>query len=167
MTIGWPIAASISGRFYLTIGFRLTLLMGALFAIVGALLLLPIDGDSSIWALALPCFVMGLGFGFVASPAVIAAQSTVSWRHRGVVTGATMFSRSVGSALGVAVLGAIANGEVRSRLGSSAAQLEHVAADVLEPALHDVFLASACIAVTLLVIGAFMPARVVEHDPAT
>jgi EmrB/QacA subfamily drug resistance transporter len=165
MTIGWPIAASTSGRFYLTIGFRSTLLMGGLFAVVGALLLLPVDGQSSIWALALPCFVMGLGFGFVASPAVIAAQSTVSWQHRGVVTGATMFARSVGSALGVAVLGAIANAEVRSQLGGAVTQLEHVAADVLEPALHEVFLASAALAVTLLVIGAFMPSRVEEHDP--
>jgi EmrB/QacA subfamily drug resistance transporter len=166
MTLGWPVAASTSGRFYLTIGFRLTLLMGGLLAVAGAALLLPVDGRSSIWALALPCFVMGLGFGFVASPAVVAAQSTVTWQHRGVVTGANMFARSVGSALGVAVLGAIANGEVRARLGSSAAQLEHVASGVLEPALHDVFLVSAGLAVTLLLIGAFMPSRVVEHDPA-
>ena len=165
MTLGWPVAASTSGRFYLTIGFRLTLLMGAALAVAGGALLLPVDADSSIWALALPCFVMGLGFGFVASPAVVAAQSTVSWQHRGVVTGATMFSRSVGSALGVAVLGAIANSEIRSQLGSSVTQLERVAADVLEPALHDVFLASAGLAVTLVVIGAFMPKRVEEHDP--
>ena len=165
MTLGWPVAASTSGRFYLTIGFRLTLLMGGLLAVAGAALLLAVDGGSSIWALALPCFVMGLGFGFVASPAVVAAQSTVSWQHRGVVTGANMFARSVGSALGVAVLGAIANGVVRAHLGGSVTGLEHVSAGVLEPALHDVFLASALLAMTLLVIGAFMPKRVVEHDP--
>jgi EmrB/QacA subfamily drug resistance transporter len=164
MTLGWPVAASISGRFYLTIGFRLTLLMGGLFAVAGAALLLRADASSSIWALAVPCFVMGLGFGFVASPAVIAAQSTVSWKHRGVVTGANMFARSIGSALGVAAFGAIANGVVRHHLGKSAAGLEHVPAGVLEPALHDVFLASAGLALTLLVIGAFMPARVVEQD---
>jgi MFS family permease len=139
--------------------------MGGLFAVAGAALLLPVDASSTIWALAVPCFVMGLGFGFVASPAVIAAQSTVSWQHRGVVTGANMFARSIGSALGVAAFGAIANGVVRDRLGRSAAGLEHVAAGVLEPALHDVFLASAGLALTLLVIGAFMPTRVEEHDP--
>ena len=165
MTIGWPIAASISGRFYLTIGFRLTLLMGGAFAVAGAALLLPVDASSSVWALAAPCFVMGLGFGFVASPSVIAAQSTVTWQHRGVVTGANMFARSIGSALGVAAFGAIANGVVREHLGRSAAGLEHVAAGVLEPALHDVFLASAALAVSLLLIGALMPSRVVEFDP--
>ena len=166
MTIGWPVAASISGRFYLTIGFRLTLLMGGAFAVAGAALLLPVDASSSVWALAGPCFVMGLGFGFVASPSVIAAQSTVTWQHRGVVTGANMFARSIGSALGVAAFGAIANGVVREHLGRSAAGLEHVAAGVLEPALHDVFLASAGLALSLLLIGALMPSRIVEYDPA-
>ena len=139
--------------------------MGGAFAVAGAALLLPVDASSSVWVLAAPCFVMGLGFGFVASPSVIAAQSTVSWQHRGVVTGANMFARSIGSALGVAAFGAIANGVVREHLGRSAAGLEHVAAGVLEPALHDVFLASAALALSLLLIGALMPSRVVEFDP--
>ena len=82
-----------------------------------------------------------------------------------MVTGANMFARSIGSALGVAAFGAIANGVVREHLGRSAAGLEHVAAGVLEPALHDVFLASAGLAVSLLLIGALMPSRVVEYDP--
>jgi EmrB/QacA subfamily drug resistance transporter len=167
MTLGWPIAASTSGRFYLTIGFRMTLLMGSVIAVAGSALMLTVDADSSIWALALPCFVMGVGFGFVASPAVVAAQSTVSWRYRGVVTGSSMFARSVGSALGVAVLGAVANGQVRARLGHTATELSHVTDGVLEPALHTVFQVSAVIALALLVIAAFMPRRIVEQDPDT
>ena len=67
----------------------------------------------------LPCFVMGIGFGFVASPAVVAAQSSVVWQHRGVATGANMFARSVGSAVGIAVFGAIANSVVAARTGGS------------------------------------------------
>ena len=49
------------------------------------------------------------GSGFVASPTLVAAQSSVGWERRGVVTGTNMFARSVGSAVGVAVFGAIAN----------------------------------------------------------
>ena len=67
--------------------------------------------------LAAPNFVMGLGFGYAASPAIIAAQSSVGWQQRGVATSATLFARSVGSAVGVAAFGAIANTVVRSRLG--------------------------------------------------
>jgi len=160
MTIGWPIAASTSGRFYLTIGFRRTVLMGALFVIVGAALLLPVSADSALWALALPCFVMGIGFGYVASPGVIVAQSSVGWQHRGVATGTNMFSRSMGSAVGVAVFGAIVNSRVAggTTTGTSL-DLAQLSATVLAPAVHAVFTCSAVVALALLLSGLLMPHR--------
>ncbi len=157
MTIGWPIAASTSGRFYLTIGFRRTVLMGALFVISGAALLLPVDADSALWALALPCFVMGIGFGFVASPGVVVAQSSVSWQHRGVATSTNMFSRSVGSAVGVAVFGAVVNSKLASGATTGSIDLEHLPASVLAPAVHAVFVGSAVLALALLASGLLMP----------
>ena len=112
--------------------------------------------------LAAPNFVMGLGFGYVASPAIVAAQSSVGWERRGVATGATLFARSVGSAVGVAAFGAIANTVVHNRLGSEPTSLEYLPAGVLDPAIHAVFLASFVVAVTLVVAAAFMPKKVVE-----
>jgi EmrB/QacA subfamily drug resistance transporter len=162
MTIGWPIAATTSGRFYLSIGFRATMLMGAAFAVAGATLLLTVGPDASLLHLALPCFVMGIGFGFVASPAVIAAQSSVVWQHRGVATGANMFARSVGSAVGIAVFGAIANSVVASRTGGAVPDLGHLPTGVLDPAIHAVFLASALVSLVLLGVGILMPRRLVE-----
>ncbi|CAI9401575.1 Multidrug resistance protein 3 [Nocardioides sp. T2.26MG-1] len=162
MTLGWPIAASNAGRLYLTIGFRRTMLIGGAVGLAGAALLVTIDPGSSILHLAAPCFVMGLGFGLVASPSVIAAQSSVTWQHRGVATGTTMFARSVGSAVGVAVFGAIANGVVASRLGRGVPDLEHLTPGVLHPAVHAVFVASAVAAVSLLAVAAVMTTRVVE-----
>jgi hypothetical protein len=47
--------------------------------------------------------------GLLALPTLIAAQSSVEWNERGVVTGSNMFARSLGSAVGVAIFGAIAN----------------------------------------------------------
>jgi EmrB/QacA subfamily drug resistance transporter len=168
MTIGWPIAAATAGRLYLTIGFRATLSIGAVFALAGALILLSVDGGSSVYHLALACFVMGLGFGYVASPGVVAAQSAVSWSSRGVATGANMFSRSVGSALGVAVFGAVVNSFVSAHLGSSDPDLSHLSAGILEPAIHDVFLVTVFISLALLVVGVLMPSRVIEpEDPVT
>jgi EmrB/QacA subfamily drug resistance transporter len=172
MTVGWPIAASTAGRLYLTVGFRATLSLGAFIALGGALILLTVDGSSSVYHLALACFVMGLGFGYVASPGVVAAQSAVSWSSRGVATGANMFSRSVGSAVGVAVFGAVVNSYVSSRLNSSDPDISHVSAAILEPAIHDVFLVTVFITLALLVVGFLMPTRVTEPethapDPAT
>jgi EmrB/QacA subfamily drug resistance transporter len=165
MTIGWPIAASTAGRIYLTLGFRSTLVIGGVVAVLGALILNSVDGGSSLWHLAAACFVMGIGFGYVASPAVVAAQTAVSWASRGVATGANMFSRSVGSAVGVAIFGAVVNSHVSSKLGSGSTDLQHVSSSVLEPAIHDVFLVSVFIAVALLAVTVLMPARVVEPDP--
>jgi EmrB/QacA subfamily drug resistance transporter len=161
MTIGWPIAASNSGRLYLTVGFRATTFTGAIAVVIGGALLVTVDANSSLWRLALPCFIMGLGFGLVASPSTIAAQSSVGWQDRGVVTAANMFGRSVGSALGVAIFGAIANGIVRSRTGGTPTSLEQVPVSDLEPALHAVFVAAAAVAVLLLVAALTMPKRVV------
>jgi MFS family permease len=160
MTLGWPVAASNAGRLYLGIGFRSTMLIGSVVAVVGAALLLLVGPGASILELAAPCFVMGIGFGLVVSPSVVAAQSSVTWQVRGVATGATMFARSVGSAVGVAVFGAVANGVVAGRTGGGTPDLEHLGAGVLHPAIHTVFAVSAVAAVALVAVAALMRQRV-------
>lgn len=167
MTIGWPLAAATAGRFYLTIGFRATFLMGGAFALAGALLLLTVNGDSSVVHLAVPCFVMGIGFGYVASPAVVAAQTAVDWANRGVATGANMFARSIGSAVGVAVFGAIVNSVVSSRLAGRKPDIASVSGGILEPAIHLVFVVTIAVAVVLLVVATLMPTRVHPPEVAT
>jgi MFS family permease len=164
MTIGWPVAAATAGRLYLALGFRFTALLGGVVSVLGALILVTVDGDSSLLHLALACFVMGLGFGYVVSPGVVAAQTAVSWAQRGVATGANMFGRSVGSAVGVAIFGAVVNSQVSSRLETGHPDLQHVSAAVLEPSVHDVFVLSLVISVSLLALGFLMPTRVREPE---
>jgi MFS family permease len=145
LTLGWPIAASVSGRFYLRIGFRNTVLVGLAFAIVGSLSLAVFSHDPSIAIVAVSCFVIGLGMGLIAVPSLIAAQSSVQWGQRGVVTGANLFARSIGSAVGVAIFGAVANslfasvgrsqGEVAAVVDSSGAVFIAVAIVVLGTAV--------------------------------
>jgi MFS family permease len=142
------------------------MLFGAIIVVLGAGLLLTVDSGSSVLHLAAACFVIGIGLGFSASPSVVAAQSSVDWQTRGVVTGANMFSRSVGSAVGVAVFGAVANGVVAKRLGDSHADLEKLPSDVLAPAIHDVYYGAAAAAVLLVVAVLFMPNRVTEQPLA-
>ncbi|MFQ6171228.1 MDR family MFS transporter [Oryzobacter sp. R7] len=162
MTIGWPVAATTAGRLYLRFGFRSTMMLGAVVALAGSGLLLTVDGSSSVVHLAAPNFVMGLGFGWVASPAIVAAQAAVGWDRRGVATGATLFARSIGSAVGVAVFGAVANAVVRGRLGHDPASLDAVPPAVLEPAIHAVFVLSGVVALAAVVAVAFMPRHVEE-----
>ena len=109
LTIGWPIAAAVSGRFYLRIGFKNTGLIGISLVVLGTLTIVLFAFTPSIAIVAIGCFIVGLGMGLVASPTLIAAQSSVGWAERGVVTGTNLFARAIGSAIGVAIFGAIAN----------------------------------------------------------
>jgi EmrB/QacA subfamily drug resistance transporter len=124
LTIGWPLAAGLAGRIYLRIGFRDTALIGSVFMIAGAVLTATRLGrDTSVWTVAAWAFVLGLGLGLCTSPTLVAAQSVVGWAQRGVVTGTNMFSRSLGSAVGAAVFGAIANATLASRFAHPPAEV--------------------------------------------
>jgi EmrB/QacA subfamily drug resistance transporter len=109
LTLGWPIAAANSGKLYLRFGFRNTVLIGLGAVVLGTAALAASALTPTLWFVALSCFVTGFGMGLTVTPALIAAQSSVDWDERGVVTGTNLFSRSIGSAVGVAIFGAIAN----------------------------------------------------------
>ncbi|GHF76897.1 EmrB/QacA subfamily drug resistance transporter [Amycolatopsis bartoniae] len=185
LTVGWPLAASVAGRIYLRIGFRDTALIGIVFVIAGAVLTATLLREgTSVWVAAGSAFVLGIGLGLCASPTLVAAQSTVGWAQRGVVTGTNMFSRSLGSAVGAAVFGAVANATLASRFAhppagvaeelprnadatslvlGGAPERADVAAYVrtsLQAATHHVFLGLAVLSV--LGVGALllMPRRV-------
>lgn len=148
LTLGWPISASQSGRLYLRIGFRSTALIGILVAVAGTAVLAATAHSPSVVWVAGSCFVIGLGMGLTASPTLISAQSSVEWNERGVVTGTNLFARSIGSALGVAVFGAIANGIYASTPGGA----QH--AQAIVPASAAVFLA--VLAAAILIVAAVL-----------
>jgi MFS family permease len=148
MTFGWPIAATLSPRVYLRIGYRNTALLGGSFTTLGCLLFaLFVHEDSGIWRVAVASFVTGIGLGFSSVSTVVSAQSVVGWNRRGVVTGTNMFIRSLGSAVGVAVFGSIVNSRLHG--GSS-----------LYEAVHAVFWALVVVAALGLAAQQWMPRRV-------
>lgn len=126
LTIGWPLTAGLAGRIYLRVGFKKTALIGAVLVLIGTAALLTVAHRPNVLVVAALCFVTGCGLGLLALPSLIAAQSSVDWNERGVVSGGHMFARSLGSAVGVAVFGAVANsvfgeGDVHT-LGATAIQ---------------------------------------------
>ncbi len=160
LTVGWPLASSLSGRIYLRFGFRLTAMIGSAL-VLGALTgTLTLDATSSIWSVAGLCFLIGCGMGLVASPTLIAAQAAVGWGERGVVTGNNMFNRSIGSAVGVAGFGAVANAVLGETTGL------HPAA-ALALATHRVLLTMLVVAVgmTLAVLAMPGPVRSPTRTP--
>ena len=149
MTVGWPIAATLSPKVYLRIDYRRTALLGGVFAVAGCLLFaLFVHADSGVWRVAVASFVTGIGLGFSSVSTVVSAQSVVGWERRGVVTGTNMFIRSLGSAVGVAVFGSIVNSRLHGH-----ASLYH--------AVHMVFWTLVVVAFLGLAAQLTMPKRVV------
>lgn len=130
MSLGWPIASTLSSHLYLRVGFRNSAMAGLTVAAVSGILFLQLSAASSPWQAAGASFVTGCGLGLSTTSFIVGIQSIVDWRRRGTATGSNMFARLIGGALGVAIYGGIVNStlaarleaapdEIASRLGSS------------------------------------------------
>ncbi|WP_084701955.1 MFS transporter [Cryptosporangium arvum] len=153
LTIGWPLAASNSGRIYLRFGFRVCALIGTTIILGGTALLLRLDEHSSVWFVAACCFVIGAGMGLTASPTLIAAQSSVGWHERGVVTANNLFLRSMGSAVGTAAFGALVNAVLGSHARTPA---------LLTEAVGRIVVVFVGLTVVMLIAAAALPGRAGE-----
>lgn len=109
MSFTWPLSSALSGKLYLLIGFRNTALAGIILAIAGAALLLFLPFPGPVEMLVGSQLLLGAGFGLISTPLLVGAQSMVTWERRGVVTGASMFSRYFGQTIGTAIFAAIFN----------------------------------------------------------
>ena len=118
VTLGWPIASGYAGRLYLRFGFRATAILGGRRSTSAARRSSSPSAASTPILVVAKCFgfLTGVGMGLTATPVLVALQSLVGWERRGVVTASNIFARSIGSALGIAVLGSVANSSLASWL---------------------------------------------------
>lgn len=158
LTIGWPVAATFSGKVYLRIGFRPTAILGSVIVLLGVVGLALSTLAPSVWTVAAVCFVIGAGFGFSALSSLIAAQSSVEWNERGVVTGIQMFFRSIGQSLGAAALGALATSVILARGG------DETDPATMAAAAGAVFVGGAIVAALMLVAAIAMPRQPLPSD---
>jgi len=154
LTIGWPAAATVSGRLYLRFGFRRVVILGGLLAVASALAIALLGPTPNAFAVAAILLVTGAGLGFAAVPSLVAAQSSVVWQERGVATGAVMLARSLGQAVGAAVLGAVSNAVIAQHGGDERDPAAVIAASTA------VFVAAAVIAVLLAAAAFALPRSV-------
>ncbi|MGB4137617.1 MAG: MFS transporter [Microbacterium sp.] len=150
MTLGWPLAAANVGRLYLRIGFRRTALIGLSIASTATIALAVTGPWPNPISFACIAFCLGFGLGWSAAPTLIGAQASVGWGERGAVTGMNAFARSAGSAVGVAVLGAISNAVIARGAGPGDPA-------TIISASTWVFVGAAATAVLTLAAALFMP----------
>lgn len=110
-------------------------------------------GALSIWPSGLPMAVVilllalaGIGIGSVFPVSTVGMQNAVSRGQMGIATGAMNFFRSLGSALVVALFGAIVLGGIGGAAGTSVEMLARTASEpALAYAFRFVFLAGALV----------------------
>ncbi|MGH8867068.1 MAG: MFS transporter [Actinomycetes bacterium] len=108
--LGSAAAAGLGGRYVVRIG--RPLVAGGL-ALVGAglittnLLIGSVDGPDVGWAVALPLLAAGIGGGLVITPNITLSLTEVPVRRAGSAGGVVQTSQRIGSAIGIAVVGAV------------------------------------------------------------
>ena len=97
-------------------------LFGTVMMSFGVYLLTTLDVNSTQGTVALFLAVTGLGLGLIMPTATLAVQSTVDKKVIGMATSATQFIRSLGSTVGVAVVGSIVTKGYANDLAETAPQ---------------------------------------------
>lgn len=136
MSLTWPIASVTAGFLMLRLGFQPLALAGSLCLVAGCFVLAFL-ADTTV-AFGIGSAVAGVGMGLMSSPILVTVQSSVPWTKRGAATALNQFSRTIGGAVGVSVLGILL--EARAGTGATGGHLLAGA--------HAVFLA--CLGVALV-----------------
>lgn len=183
MSIGWPIASAVGGRYLYKIGYRTTSLIGGVSLILGSVLFVTLTPEAGpLWAAA-GSFLVGVGMGLTSTAFIVSIQSTVSWQQRGIATAANMFMRNLGNTVGAALLGGILNSSIISYMKEHGkeeqdlsintanvllneaeriklpAELKTILQDALTNALHSVYTVVFIFAVVSLLFIVFLPKK--------
>ncbi|HYF77703.1 MAG TPA: MDR family MFS transporter [Symbiobacteriaceae bacterium] len=147
MSVGWPIAAVVGGRFIMKMGSRPSMVLGLslnLAAAIGLMILGRTYHDIPPVAFALVTFTIGSGMGFSQLAAVLAVQNSVEWAQRGVATALLTFQRTLGGLVWVSIMGSAMNvsllGRMKAIPGVNAANAKEagdIANKLLDPQTWD------------------------------
>ena len=188
--LSWAISVAVAAKVVIRFGFRTTAVVGMGMIAVGMAGLAwgASRPESAVLLFKASLVVTGLGFGPGSLACILGVQNAVDWNRRGAATGAVTFSRVLGGALGVGVLGATLAFEFARRLvAAKAGGIEIVAAlrpethalltpdqlrlvqDALGRTLRDVFLQMFALAlVAILCATRLAPGRAVSRvEPAS
>lgn len=138
MSIGWPIASTLAGRFMQKIGFRMTALMGGLSLILGSLVLVLMEPEDGPLMAASGSFFVGIGMGLTSTSFIVLIQNMVSWEQRGIATASNQFMLSIGNTVGVALLGGILNSRFQAYLTEHTSSADNVTLDTANQLLDPI-----------------------------
>jgi EmrB/QacA subfamily drug resistance transporter len=135
--LAWAVSVAFAAPAVVRFGFRRGGIFGAGLVVIGVTGLIA-GAMLPAWtrlAFTMALVVVGMGMGPTSLSFILAVQHTVSWGQRGVATGAVIFFRTIGGAIGVGLLGGALGWELSHLLTSAGATSIDVGA-ALRPETH-------------------------------
>lgn len=170
LMLSWVLSSIVAGRLLTRIGSRALVLTGLIFMVVGFAALASFSVTTARPMMVAELILIGAGLGLTMLTLLIAAQHSVPREQLGITTSLNQFSRTIGGALGVGLLGAmlaaglaehsanpnaLVNREARASV--SAAELAAMRG-ALERSLHLIFWTSAAVSALALGVALTLPA---------
>src|ERR1700693_5272021 len=147
MSIGWAVVSALPRFFMVRIGYQRLVVAGTLALLAGTLMLaIGSPGRGIVWTAA-ASLVIGAGMGAIAAPLLIVIQNIVEWSRRGAATALNQFSRTIGGAVGVSLMGVLLQGYVNSSKDPLGARVQ------LQAGLHADFVVLVVLAASMLAIA--------------
>ena len=154
LLLGWVGMSIVTGRMLPRVGFRPFILGGLTFVTLGFLGLATVRPGGAMWLMYVDLGLMGIGMGMTMLSWLLAVQSAVAREQLGVATSLGQFTRSIGGAVGVAVMGAVVAATIPPSGSTPAA---------LAVGLHRAFALGAVVSVVALGSAFFVPAGLPEQ----
>ncbi|MGB8510741.1 MAG: MDR family MFS transporter, partial [Pyrinomonadaceae bacterium] len=107
LMLSWVALSVVGGRLLLKVGYRPTSIVGFILLTIGFAMLSMYGRETARVWLYIDLVLIGAGLGLTMLTLLIAVQQAVPRAQLGVATSLNQFARSIGGAVGVAVMGAV------------------------------------------------------------
>ena len=121
LMLSWVTMSFVGGRLLLKIGYRTITMVGFVVMTSGFILLSTFQRETAHVWLYFYLVLIGAGLGLTMLTLLIAVQQAVDRTQLGIATSLNQFSRAIGGAFGVAVMGAVLTAGLSNQLHQAAA----------------------------------------------
>jgi EmrB/QacA subfamily drug resistance transporter len=120
LMLSWVVMSIIGGRLLLRVGYRPTCIVGFALLTAGFVFLSLFERETPRFWLYFDLILIGAGLGLTMLTMLIAVQQSVERSQLGIATSLNQFSRSIGGAIGVTVMGVVLSAGLAAQLNQAA-----------------------------------------------
>lgn len=106
MSFGWILVSVPAGKWIVRFGYRPLIVSGNIMLVLSGFLFLFLNKGSSFLYVFLIMIIQGLAYGLLLTVTIIGSQQLVEAYQKGISTSMQMFSRNIGTAIGITIMGA-------------------------------------------------------------